>query len=102
MPSQLEANKAYGTGSFVTWLISRKVAPHIRFSIVRTKLEPARYVRSSDPSRAEIALAVLDDYQGSGIGPLLIHHLAGIARANGVQTFEANVLGDNDRMLKVP
>ena len=61
----------------------------------------ARYVRSSDPSRAEIALAILDEFQGRGIGPLLIHHLARIARTNGIQTFEANVLGDNDRMLKV-
>jgi GNAT superfamily N-acetyltransferase len=61
----------------------------------------ARYLRGSDPSRAEIALAVLDEYQGRGIGPLLIHHLARIARANGIQTFEANVLGDNDRMLNV-
>ncbi len=61
----------------------------------------ARYLRAADPARAEIALAVRDDYQGRGIGPLLIHHLARIARANGIQMFEANVLGDNDRMLKV-
>jgi len=61
----------------------------------------ARYVRSSDPSRAEIALAILDEYQCRGIGPLLIHHLARVARASGIQTFEADVLGDNERMLKV-
>jgi len=61
----------------------------------------ARYLRGSDLSRAEIALAILDDYQGRGIGPLLIHHLARIASAHGIQTFEANVLGGNDRMLRV-
>ncbi len=61
----------------------------------------ARYLRGSDPTRAEIGLAILDEYQGRGIGPLLIHHLARIARAAGIQTFEANVLGDNDRMLKM-
>jgi GNAT superfamily N-acetyltransferase len=61
----------------------------------------ARYVRGADPARAEMALAILDEYQGRGIGPLLIHHLARIARANGIQLFEADVLGDNERMLRV-
>jgi RimJ/RimL family protein N-acetyltransferase len=61
----------------------------------------ARYVRAAEPTRAGIALAIVDEYQGRGIGPLLIHHLARIARANGIQTFEADVMGDNERMLKV-
>jgi GNAT superfamily N-acetyltransferase len=60
-----------------------------------------RYVRNADPSRAEIALAVLDEYQGAGIGPLLIRHLGFIAHENGITRFEANVRGDNSRMLEV-
>jgi RimJ/RimL family protein N-acetyltransferase len=61
----------------------------------------ARYVRTQAPSRAEIALAVLDEYQGAGVGPLLIRHLARIAHDNGITEFEADVRGDNSRMLAV-
>ncbi|HUI28444.1 MAG TPA: GNAT family N-acetyltransferase, partial [Candidatus Kryptonia bacterium] len=34
--------------------------------------------------RAEIAFAVLDQYQGRGVGTLLLEHLAPIAHANGI------------------
>jgi GNAT superfamily N-acetyltransferase len=60
-----------------------------------------RYIRKEAPSRAEIALAVLDQYQRAGIGPLLIRHLARIAHDNGITEFEADVRGDNSRMLAV-
>lgn len=60
-----------------------------------------RYIRKEAPSRAEIALAVPDQYQGAGIGPLLIRHLARIAYDNGITEFEADVRGDNRRMLAV-
>src|SRR5262249_6140644 len=39
--------------------------------------------------------------QGSGLGTLLLEHLAIIARANGIAEFEAEVLGENNRMLRV-
>lgn len=61
----------------------------------------ARYIRKEAPSRAEIALAVLDQFQGAGIGPLLIRHLAHIAHENEITQFEADVRGDNSRMLAV-
>ena len=61
----------------------------------------ASYVRKEAPSCAEIALAVPDQYQGEGIGPLLIRHLARIAHDNGITEFEADVRGDNSRMLAV-
>lgn len=51
--------------------------------------------------RAEVAFAVVDEYQGRGAGTLLLEHLGRIARANGVKEFEADVLGDNKRMLEV-
>ncbi len=34
-----------------------------------------RYIKS-DPGRAEIAFAVIDDYQGQGLGTILMRHLA--------------------------
>ena len=60
-----------------------------------------RYLRSKDPHRAEVAFAVLDDYQGHGIGTLLLEHLAIIARAGGIAEFEASVHSDNHQMLEV-
>jgi acetyl coenzyme A synthetase (ADP forming)-like protein len=51
--------------------------------------------------RAEVAFAVSDAMQGHGIGTRLLEHLAGIARSQGIGTFEAYVLGSNRRMLDV-
>ena len=57
-----------------------------------------------DPShgdRAEVAFAVADALQGHGIGTRLLEHLAGLARSQGIETFHADVLGGNQRMLDV-
>jgi len=51
--------------------------------------------------RAEVAFAVADDYQGRGLGTILLGHLAKVAAANGIHVFEAEVLPDNYRMLEV-
>lgn len=59
----------------------------------------ARYV--ADEKGAEVAFAVVDDRQGLGIGSLLLHHLALIARAKGVTAWSAEVLEDNKAMLRV-
>jgi acetate---CoA ligase (ADP-forming) len=56
---------------------------------------------SGEPKRAEVAFAVPDAHQGRGIATLLLEELARIARGNGIDEFEANVLGENNRMLEV-
>ena len=53
------------------------------------------------PGQAEVAFAVLDQYQGKGIGAVLMRHLAGIAREAGLEELIAEVLPGNTRMLKV-
>ena len=60
-----------------------------------------RYICGADPHRAEVAFAILDGFQGHGIGTLLLEHLSRIADANGVTEFEAEVLGENRQMLEV-
>lgn len=60
-----------------------------------------RYVRSPGSAQAEVAFAVLDEYQGRGVGTLLLEHLGRVARAGGVIEFSAEVMGDNQQMLEM-
>jgi acetyl coenzyme A synthetase (ADP forming)-like protein len=60
-----------------------------------------RYMMHDSDHRAEVAFAVADEHQGRGIGTLLLEHLAPFARANGITEFEAEVLGENNKMLEV-
>jgi RimJ/RimL family protein N-acetyltransferase len=53
------------------------------------------------PGKAEVAFALVDQFQGRGIGAALLHHLAAIARAAGLNELVAEVLPDNMAMLKV-
>jgi GNAT superfamily N-acetyltransferase len=51
-----------------------------------------------DPGRAELAFALIDEYQGQGIGTALI---STIARGAGLQELIAEVLPENAAMLDV-
>ena len=60
----------------------------------------ARFIRSAtDPAVAEVAIAVLDDWQGHGLGTALLEALAARAREEGVEHFTASVLTQNSAML---
>ena len=62
----------------------------------------AHYFRLQEhPDTAEVAFTVEDALQGQGVGTRLLERLAEIARARGITTFEAEVLGHNRRMLDV-
>jgi len=60
-----------------------------------------RYYRLQDPTRAEVAFAVLDEYQGRGIATLLLEHLRRVANAGGILEFAAEVMASNQHMLDV-
>jgi RimJ/RimL family protein N-acetyltransferase len=51
--------------------------------------------------QAEVAFAVVDGYQGQGIGAALMRNLAAIAREAGLHELIAEVLAANAAMLKV-
>jgi GNAT superfamily N-acetyltransferase len=55
-----------------------------------------RWVRSrKDPAVADMAVTVIDDYQGRGLGGLLLDVAVLDAFAHGVERFEGVVLGEN-------
>ena len=60
----------------------------------------ARYVRDPQrPDMAEVAVTVIDDWQGKGVGTLLLEVLGARARAEGIHAFTALMLATNDEML---
>lgn len=62
----------------------------------------ARWERFADrPSHAEVAFTVADAFQGRGLGSLLFQRLAELARARRITVFEAEVLKNNERMLRL-
>lgn len=61
----------------------------------------ASYECESTPRTAEFAVAVADHAHHRGVATLLLEHLVSAARAQGVQTFTAEVLAENSAMLRV-
>ncbi len=61
----------------------------------------ARYDREPGANQAEVAFTVQDDQQGRGLATIMLEHLAAIARTRGIETFVAETLPNNRRMLGV-
>jgi acetyltransferase len=63
----------------------------------------ARYalINEEDRNIAESAVIVTDDYQGHGIGKLLLWRLVKYARAKGIRFLRGNLQIGNDRMLEL-
>jgi len=59
-----------------------------------------RYI-VTEPGKAEIAFVIIDDYQGQGLGTLLMRHLSVLAREAGLKELIAEVLPENAAMRKV-
>jgi len=81
---------------------------HDRFAIVATTHRPsqkerivgvARYDRARDTDVAEVAVAVIDEFQRRGLGGVLLAELARVARGQGIRSFQLIVLPENQQML---
>jgi GNAT superfamily N-acetyltransferase len=60
----------------------------------------ARYVRNSErPDVAEVAVTVIDDWQGKGLGTLLLDVISARAREEGIRSFTALMLATNTEMM---
>jgi len=81
---------------------------HDRFAIVATTHGPnqkerivgvARYDRARETDVAEVAVAVIDEFQRRGLGSVLLAELARVARGQGIRSFQLIVLPENQQML---
>jgi RimJ/RimL family protein N-acetyltransferase len=79
-----------------------------RFALVATTHRPtgserilgvARYDRVSGADVAEVAVAVVDEFQRRGLGGALLAILARVARDHGIKSFTLIVLPENQQML---
>ncbi len=62
----------------------------------------ARYVRlDGTPTIAELAVTVVDEFQGRGLGSFLVSATALAAHCNGIDLLRAHLLTDNHQMLAV-
>jgi GNAT superfamily N-acetyltransferase len=62
----------------------------------------ARYVRDPDhPDMAELAVTVIDDWQGRGLGTLLLEVISARAHVEGISRFTAVILATNREMMDV-
>lgn len=59
------------------------------------------YGAVDDTTSAEVAFTVQDDQQGRGLGSILLEHLAAAAQERGISRFTAEVLSENQQMLRV-
>jgi ribosomal protein S18 acetylase RimI-like enzyme len=79
-----------------------------RFAVVASTRRPsskerivgvARYDRARGTDIAEVAVAVIDEFQHRGLGGILLTELARVARRHGIKSFQLIVLPENREML---
>ncbi len=83
-------------GDHFAWVALAADAPH------GPGVASARYIREhAAPDTAEVAFSIIDDYQGRGLGTVLLGALAVAAGENGVRHFRARVLAENEPMRAI-
>lgn len=96
--------------SLLDYLTSMDYVDHFAWAAISAEPGPhgepqglgvARYVRLDDPEAAEMAVTVVDDWQGKGLGRILLDALVLEALENGVNRFEGDVLVENRPMQEM-
>jgi GNAT superfamily N-acetyltransferase len=60
-----------------------------------------RYIVDEDRGCAEVAVTVVDRFQGRGLGRALFETLAAVARGDGVEEFCFSIQPDNEPVLRI-
>jgi RimJ/RimL family protein N-acetyltransferase len=68
----------------------------VAYSAAWDPIGVGRFVRDADATTAEVAVAVVDGWQGRGVGTVLSSELAAHAREVGIQRFTATMSGRNE------
>jgi GNAT superfamily N-acetyltransferase len=76
----------------IAWGALHAEVPDLGLGVARCARIPG------EPNVAEVAVTVVDEYQGRGLGILLFTLLAATARGAGIERFRAYVLPDNARV----
>jgi acetyltransferase len=61
----------------------------------------ARIINEPDGRQAEFAVMIADDWQGKGVGALLLQKLIAVGRERGLETIWGYVLQENKSMLRL-
>src|SRR6266545_2126394 len=96
---------AVNIGELAEKIVDVDYRDHLTLLVLRggdqgTMIGGAQYSRMDD-GRAEIGMSVADDWQGKGIGSILLGQLAQAAGERGVTIFVAEVLPENHGMIGV-
>jgi acetyltransferase len=60
-----------------------------------------RYAYDSESERPELAVVVMDDWQGKGLGSILLSRVIDIGRENGFSRFGALINAENQTMMNI-
>lgn len=88
----------------LTYLTEMDMVNRFAWGIIAdgTPAAVGRYARTTtSPDSVDVGITVVDEYQGRGLGPLLIECLAVVVRASGFSTMEFDVLAENKPMLRI-
>lgn len=92
----------------LTYLTDVDNVNHVVIAAAETAVEDpagiglARYIRlKQEPNIAELAISVTDEYQGRGVGPILLDLLIEHAKVNNIRILRGYVLKSNKPMIKL-